>query len=114
MLEMINQRYMNFLFKISNKPRNISELAKLGDLTISVASTLISRWAREGVVIKQKTEGEKKVIIILTEYGKSQVALLRSLNKNHINNKKQLSEEEREAVSLVDNNIEKEVKNDIK
>jgi len=107
MLEIINQRYMKFLFKISNKPRNISELAKIGDLTISVASTLISRWAREGVIIKQKTEGAKEIIIVLTEYGKSQVALLKSLNKNHINKQEQLSKEEEAAVSLVDNSIGK-------
>lgn len=84
MLEMINQRYMKFLFLISRRPRNISKLAKIGDFTLSVTSTLISRWAREGVVLKQKSEGGKEIIIALTEYGKAQVKLLKELNQNHL------------------------------
>ena len=88
MLEIINQRYMFFLFEISNKPRSISELAKRQDLTISVASTLISRWAVEGVVIKEKADNKtKKIIITLTDYGKLQIKLLRELFKNHKKNK---------------------------
>jgi len=76
---------MQFLFEISKKPKNISELAKKGDLTLSVASTLISRWAREGVVLKEKSEGGrgKEIIIFLTEYGEAQVKLLKQLNKNY-------------------------------
>lgn len=90
MLEIINQKYMKFLFEIAKKPKNISELAKKGDLTLSVASTLISRWAREGVVTKQKSEGGRgnEIIIYLTEYGKAQIKLLRQLNRNHKKNKK--------------------------
>ena len=84
MLEIINQRYMKFLFEIENKQRNISELAKINDLTLSVASTLISRWAHEGVVVKEKPEGGKEIIITLTKYGEDQVKLLRELNKNHL------------------------------
>ncbi len=94
MLEIINQRYMQFLFNIGKKPKNISELAKMGDLTISVASTLISRWAREGVVLKEKSDGGrgKDIIITLTEYGKMQVDLLRELNRNYKKNKKSNNE----------------------
>ena len=115
MLEIINQKYMNFLFEISKKPKNISTLAKKGDLTLSVASTLISRWAREGVVIKQKSDGErgKEIIITLTEYGKVQVKLLKELSKNHYKNKRELNSDEAEAVSLVEN-ITKEVENGTK
>ena len=85
MLEIINQKYMQFLFLVSEKTRNISELAKRGDLTISVASTLISRWSNEGVVKKNKSEAGrgKEIIINLTEYGKTQIRLLRQLFKNH-------------------------------
>ena len=90
MLEIINQRYMKFLFEIDNKKRNISELAKINDLTLSVASTLISRWAREGVVVKEKLEGGKEIIIRLTDYGRDQVRLLRELNKNHLKNSKKI------------------------
>lgn len=86
MLEIINQRYMQFLFIIENRSRNISELAKLADLTLSVTSTLISRWAREGVVIKEKPEGKKEIMITLTEYGKAQIKLLHQLYKNHLEN----------------------------
>ena len=97
MLEIVNQRYMHFLFQIEKRERNISELAKVGDLTLSVASTLISRWAREGVVLKQKSEGGKEIMIILTDYGKEQVKLLKQLNKNHLKNRennKELTEVE--------------------
>lgn len=85
MLEIINQKYMNFLFEISNRPRNISELAKRGDLTLSVASTLISRWDKKGVVIKTKSTANRgpEIIITLTEYGKAQVKLLKEIKKNH-------------------------------
>ncbi len=85
MLEIINQRYMKFLFEIAKKPKNISWLAKKGDLTLSVASSLISRWDREGVISKKKSDGGrgKEIIIYLTEYGKAQVKLLKELNKNH-------------------------------
>jgi len=84
MLEIINQRYMKFLFEIEKGAKNISELAKINDLTLSVASTLISRWAHEGVVLKEKPEGGKEIIITLTDYGRDQVRLLRELNKNHL------------------------------
>lgn len=86
MLEIINQRYMKFLIDIGNTPRNISALAKLEDLTLSVASTLISRWAREGVVLKQRSDHGKgkEIIITLTEYGEIQVKLLKQLKKNHL------------------------------
>jgi len=85
MLEIINQRYMFFLFEISKKPRNISELAKKCELTVSVTSTIISRWAVEGVVLKQKADAGKgrETIITLTEYGEQQVKLLKELFKNH-------------------------------
>lgn len=86
MLEIINQKYMRFLILISKKPKNVSELAKKGDLTFSVASTLISRWARVGVLLKQKSEGHKEIIITLTEYGKAQVKLLKQLKKNYKEN----------------------------
>ena len=91
MLEIINQKNMNFLFVIARKPRNISELAKLGDLTLSVASTLISRLARENVVKKTKSDGERgrEIIITLTEYGASQVKLLKQVQRNHKHNKYQ-------------------------
>lgn len=89
MLEIINQKNMNFLFVIARKPRNISELAKLGDLTLSVASTLISRLARENVVQKTKSDGERgrEIIITLTEYGKEQIKLLRQVKNNYKMNK---------------------------
>ena len=85
MLEIINQRYMNFLFEVAKKPKNISWLAKKGDLTLSVASSLISRWEREGVILKKKSDGGrgKEIIIYMTDYGKDQVKLLKQLNKNH-------------------------------
>ena len=83
MLEMINQRYMKFLFEIENKKRSISELAKVNDITMSVSSNLISRWAREGVVLKEKIDNGRKIIVSLTDYGRAQVKLLRLLNKNH-------------------------------
>ncbi len=86
MLEIINQRYMKFLFTISKGPKNISKLAKEEDLTLSVASTLITRWHREGVVLKEKAHGGKgkNIIITLTEYGKKQVKLLKELHQNHL------------------------------
>lgn len=90
MLEIINQKYMNLLIEVSKKSRNISELAKAGDLTVSVASTLISRWAREGVVIKQASNherGGREIVIILTEYGKAQTELLKKLFYNHRKNR---------------------------
>jgi DNA-binding MarR family transcriptional regulator len=92
MLEMINQKNMNFLFLIASRPRNISELAKLGDLTLSFASTLISRLARENVICKTKADGERgrEIIITLTEYGAKQVKLLRELKKNYNKNKEDL------------------------
>jgi DNA-binding MarR family transcriptional regulator len=89
MLEILNQKYMNFLFEISKKPRNISELAKIGDLTLSVASTLISRWQREGMLIKEKSDGGrgKEIIIYMTDYGKSQIDLLKKIDTNYKKNK---------------------------
>ena len=104
MLEIINQRYMQFLFEIAKKPKNISELAKQGDLTLSVASTLISRWAREGVVLKEKAEGGsgKEIIIYLTGYGKNQVKLLKQINTNYKKNKEIILEGiELKSVNLV-------------
>ena len=102
MLEVINQKYMFFLFEIYKRPRNVSELSKAGDLTISVTSSLISRLAREGVVIKQKSsESNKEIIIYLTEYGREQIKLLKQLNLNYrkhkegkfiAKNKKELAE----------------------
>ena len=94
MLEIINQRNMNFLFEIAKKPRNISELAKHGNLTVSNASTLISRLARENVVNKTMSDGTRGVvtIITLTEYGIAQVKLLKQIKKNHKENKKTLTE----------------------
>ena len=102
MLEIINQRYMQFLFDIARKPRNISELARREDLTLSVASTLISRWARENVVKKTKSDGTRgrEIIITLTEYGDKQVKLLKQILKNHKENKL-LTFEEAKALSLV-------------
>ena len=116
MLEIINQKYMNFLFEISKGPKNISELAKKGDLTLSVASTLISRWAKSNVVNKEKSDGKrgKEIIITLTEYGKAQVKLLKDINKNYKANKMDLGELEEKAIALVGEesveNDEKEVK----
>ena len=71
MLEIINQKNMNFLFEVAKKPRNISELAKKGELALSVASTLISRWAKMGVVEKTRLSGNRgpEFIITLTGYG---------------------------------------------
>lgn len=97
MLEIINQKNMNFLFVIARKPRNISELAKLGDLTLSVASTLISRLARDNVVEKTKADGERgrEIIITLTEYGQAQVRLLKQIKKNYKQNKYQIETTEK-------------------
>ena len=94
MLEIINQKNMNFLFLIGNKPRNISELAKKGELALSVASTLISRWARVNVVNKTKSDGERgrEIIITLTEYGDKQVKLLKQIKQNYKQNKIQITE----------------------
>lgn len=104
MLEIINQKNMNFLLEISKKPRNISELAKIGDLALSVASTLISRWARSGVIIKTRSDGErsKETIITLTEYGKAQVKLLRGIKKNYYNNKNAMKKIELLDASLIE------------
>jgi len=90
MLEIINQRYMEFLLEIDKKPKNISNLAKAGNLTLSVASTLISRWAMEGVVFKEKFEGGKEIIITPTEYGKTQINLLKQIRDNHQENKRRM------------------------
>ena len=102
MLEIINQKNMNFLFEIAKKPRNISELAKRGDIVVSAASILISRLARENVVEKTKADGERgrEIIITLTEYGDKQVKLLKQILKNHKENKL-LTFEEAKALSLV-------------
>lgn len=76
---------MKLLFEIDKNKRNISELAKIMDMAISSTSILISRWALEGVIEKQRPNEEvgKEIIIILTEYGKAQVELLRKLHNNH-------------------------------
>ena len=105
MLEIINQRYMKFLFEIDNKVRNISELAEKADLSKSVASTLISRLVREGVVLKQRSKNErgKEILISLTEYGKAQVKLLRQLYINHKKNKKVIPKIEAISVVLIKN-----------
>jgi len=89
MLEIINQKYMFFLFEVSKKPRNISDLAKKGDLTLSVASILISRWAKDKIVYKERSDGGRgrEIVITLTPYGKAQVKLLEELNKNYKKNK---------------------------
>ena len=102
MLEIINQRYMQFLFEIAKKPRNISDLARKENLTLSVASTLISRWARENVLEKTKSDGTRgrEIIITLTEYGEKQVKLLKQINRNHKENKI-LTFEQAKALSLV-------------
>ena len=102
MLEIINQKNMNFLFEIAKKPRNISELAKRGDLTLSVASTLISRLARENVVVKTRSDGERgrEIIITLTEYGIAQVKLLKQIKRNY-KEYKLLTFDEAKALSLV-------------
>lgn len=94
MLEIINQKNMNFLFEIAKKPRNISELAKRGDMTIGNASTLISRLDRENIVIKTTVDGTRgrEIIITLTDYGKVQVKLLKEIQKNHQANKQLISD----------------------
>jgi len=99
MLEVINQRNMNFLFEIAKKPRNISELAKRTDMTVSNASTLISRLAKEGVVKKTMSDGARGVmtIITLTEYGIAQVKLLKQIKRNHKENKEQIKITEKEV-----------------
>ena len=93
MLEIINERNMNFLFEIAKKPRNISELAKRGDLTVSNASTLITRLERENVLEKTTSDGERgrEIIITLTEYGEAQVKLLRELRRNYKKNKEEIN-----------------------
>jgi len=103
MLEIINQRYMQFLFEIAKKPRNISDLARKENLTLSVASTLISRWARENVLEKTKSDGTRgrEIIITLTEYGEKQVKLLKQINRNHKENKEFLSKDEKKAIDLI-------------
>lgn len=119
MLEMINQKYMNFLLLISNRPRNVSELAKKGDLTCSFASILITRWARSNVVIKTKSDGNrgKEIIITLTDYGKAQVKLLKEIQNNYNENKSYLDKfksldvslEHTDAITKIENST-KEVK----
>jgi len=104
MLEVINQKNMNFLFEIAKKPRNISELAKRADSTVSSASTLISRLERENVINKTESDWNrgKCIIITLTEYGEKQVRLLRQILKNHRENKVALlNKEEKEALDLI-------------
>ncbi len=106
MLEIINQKYMQFLFNISKGPKNISDLARKGELTMSVASTLISRWAKSNVVNKQKLDTVnrgKETIITMTEYGTIQVNLLKELNRNYKKNKEMLTKKESDAVKLVSN-----------
>lgn len=105
MLEIINQKYMQFLFLISEKTRNVTDLAKRGDLTISTASILISRWSNEGVIKKNKAKAGRRneIIISLSEYGKIQIRLLRKLLNNH---KKKCAGEFDSS-----ENSEKEVKN---
>lgn len=108
---------MNFLFDVSQRPRNISELAKVGDFTLSLTSTLISRWSKEGVVLKSKKEGAKEIIITLTEYGEKQVKLLKELNLNHKQNKQTLNDEQIKAINLVKNDTKngtKEVNNGVR
>ncbi len=94
MLEIINQKNMNFLFEIAKKPRNISELAKIMDISISSTSTLISRLQRENVVSKTESDWNrgKCMIITLTEYGEKQVKLLKQIKRNHQENKITLME----------------------
>lgn len=89
MLEIINQRYMLLLFEISKKPYNVSGLAKKGDLDISATSTLVSRWAKEGLLTKEKSESGRgnDLIIQLTEYGKEQIKILEQLHSNYKKNK---------------------------
>jgi len=104
MLEIINQKNMNFLFEISKKPRNISELAKRTDMAISNVSTLVSRLQRENVVNKTESDWNrgKCMIITLTEYGATQVKLLRQILKNHKENKQLiLNTEEKRALDLI-------------
>lgn len=106
MLEVINQKYMFFLFEIAKRQRNISELAKAGDLTLSVASTLISRLAREGVVIKEKSKtSDKEMIISLTDYGEAQIKLLKELNRNHKKQKEGKFESKDKKLTEVKNDI---------
>ena len=102
MLEIINQKNMNFLFEIAKKPRNVSELAKKGDMTLPSASTLISRLSRENVVKKTKSDGDRgrEIIITLTEYGTKQVKLLKQIKHNYKENKL-LTFEQAKALSLV-------------
>ena len=89
---------MLLLFEVSKKERNISELAKKGDLTSSVASIVISRWAKEGLVLKKRSEERKgnDLIIVLTDYGKEQVKLLKQINQNYKKFKKGEFNEEAE------------------
>ncbi|EKD26424.1 MAG: hypothetical protein ACD_79C01208G0001 [uncultured bacterium] len=89
MLEIINQKYMNLLFEVFKNPRNLSELSKKGDLTMSVTSNLITRWARDGILTKEKAEEGRgnDLIIQLTDYGKEQTKLLIKINENYKKNK---------------------------
>lgn len=85
MLELINQKYMHFLFIIAKKPNNISTLSKKADLTLSVTSTMISRWAREGIIKKEISDQGKgrEIIVYITDYGKKQISLLKEIEKNY-------------------------------
>lgn len=87
---------MKFLFQIKRRPLNISSLAKKSDMTLSVASILISRLARKNVVYKKKLEGGrgKEMIITLTPYGEEQVKLLRKISDNYEKNEKGLYDKE--------------------
>jgi len=89
MLEIINQKYMNLLFEILKSPKNLSELSKKGELTMSVTSNLITRWANEGVLTKEKAEEGRgnDLLIQLTNYGKEQTKLLMKINENYKKNK---------------------------
>jgi len=104
MLEIINQKNMNFLFEIAKKPRNISELAKKIDITLSNTSILISRLHREGVVNKTESDGTRgrEIIITMTEYGIAQVKLLKQVKRNYKENKNIiLNQEEKNALNLI-------------
>ena len=98
MLEIINEKYLNLLIEISYRPRNISELAKKGELTLSVASTIISRWARMGVLVKEKADHGRgnDLVVLLTPYGKEQVELFKKILKNHKKHKTKPDKEKTE------------------
>lgn len=87
MLEIINQKYMFLLFEIAKKERSVLELSKKADLTSSVTSIIISRWAKQNVITKKKSGKGNELVVLLTDYGKEQVILLRRLWKNYKLNK---------------------------